>query len=217
MVWIRARILSLIIRAVEWIKKSASAAGFAEALSIVGFTLGDLAKQVTVGLGTESFRTVAIIMEKASGEGARRVLAVFDFQTVECGQGNAVSAIETAKGFKDFGFELAVRAWCRLRRWIGAGSFIGSHIYLPPAGGVVRARSVSKAPDVARWVSAISNWQIAISQIGCGYFFFLGLRGTGDLACAFCFARSFWYRVFLPLAILGRSWRRFSTSASVQT
>ena len=92
-------------------------------------------------------------MEKTGGKGARRMLAVFGFQFVERGQGNAVSAVEMAEGFKDIGFELMVRAMARecgapapglrsailctgmavrgfrvmglrLRRWIGAGSFI---------------------------------------------------------------------------------------------
>jgi hypothetical protein len=84
------------IRAVKWMENSALAAGLSEALSIVGFALGDLAEQVAVGLGTEGFRTVAIIMEEARGESARRILAVFDFQAIERGEGNAISTIEMA-------------------------------------------------------------------------------------------------------------------------
>src|SRR5689334_9780319 len=80
---------------------------------------------------------------------------------------------------------------------------------------LVRARSVLIAPGVARLLKHISNWQIAIGQMVESYFFLLSLRGTGDFVWASCFSRSLEYRVFLPLAILGRSWRTCSISASV--
>jgi hypothetical protein len=122
----------------------------AKSLGFLFFASGDEAKEVTVGLSAESFRAVAVSMEKAGRKGARRMLAVFSFQSVECGQGNAVSAIEVAEGFKDFGFELVARVVARgfgllglrLRGRIGAYSFMNSH-HLPPLKAVlVRARSV---------------------------------------------------------------------------
>ena len=75
-----------------------------------------------------------------------RRIAIFGFKAVERGQGDAVSAIEMAKGFKDLGFELVVRAALELglrvgapgepgfgllgsglRLWNGACSFTNSH------------------------------------------------------------------------------------------
>ena len=119
-----------------------------EAFGFLFFARGDETEQIAVGLGAEGFRAVAVVMEKTGGKGAPCALPVFDFEPVERSQGDAVSAIEVAQGFKDFGFELMVRTVAQgfgapgkpgfgllgfwLRRWIGAGSFISSHIYLPP-------------------------------------------------------------------------------------
>jgi len=79
-----------------------------EAFGFLFFARGDETEQIAVGLGAEGFRAVAVVMEKAASKGAPCALPVFDFQSVERGQGDAVSAIEVAQGFKDFGFELMV-------------------------------------------------------------------------------------------------------------
>jgi hypothetical protein len=121
--------------------------GRAETVKAVGFVLfasGEETEQVAVGLGAESFRAVAVVMQKTGSEGATRMLAVSDFKTVERGQGNAVSAIEVAERLKEIGFQLMMRVVAlgfgllglRLRRWIGACSFTNSH-QLPPSVGSV--------------------------------------------------------------------------------
>jgi hypothetical protein len=116
-----------------------------EAFHVPFFPCGDEAEQVAIGLGAEGFSAVTVIMEKTGGKGARHMLAVFGFQFVERSQRNAVSAVEMAEGFKDFGLELVVWAarWfgLRLRRWIGAYSFMNSHV-ASCLGDLVRARSV---------------------------------------------------------------------------
>ena len=47
-------------------------------------------------------------MQKAGGEGARGIQAVFGFKTVKRGQGNAVSAVEMAECLKEVGLQLMV-------------------------------------------------------------------------------------------------------------
>jgi len=63
-----------------------------------------------ISKSAETFGAVAIVAEKAGGKDARCAMAVFAFNAVERGEGNTVSAIEVAEGFKDFGFKLVVRA-----------------------------------------------------------------------------------------------------------
>ena len=84
-----------------------------ETFHVLFFACGDEAEQVAIGLGAKGFCAVAVIMEKTGGKGAWRTLTVFGFQFVERGQGDAVSAVEMAEGFKDFGFELMVRTVAR--------------------------------------------------------------------------------------------------------
>jgi hypothetical protein len=93
---------------------------------------GDETKKVTVGVGAEHFSTVAVVIQAGVGENARPVFglrAVFGSQTVERGQGDAESTIEALECVKEFGFELMVLALL-LRRWIGAYSFMNSHLCL---------------------------------------------------------------------------------------
>jgi hypothetical protein len=92
------------------------------------FASGKEAEQLAVGYGAESFGAVAIVAEAASGKDRRANLSVFGFQSVERGEGDAVSAIEVVEGFKEFGFALAVRARVReLRKNFRACSFTNSH------------------------------------------------------------------------------------------
>ena len=93
------------------------AAETAKAFGLLLFASGEEAEQVAVGLGAESFRAVAVVMQKAGREGAPRMLAVFDFKAVERGQGNAVSAVEMAERFKEIGFQLMVRVGRSV--WVG--------------------------------------------------------------------------------------------------
>ena len=99
-------------------------------LGFVLFAFGDEMKQLLVSLGPKDFCSIAIIVYKPSRKDARRI-AVFGFKAVERSQSYAVAAIDMAKGFKDFGFELRVRAalllGLRLRLWNGACSFTNSH------------------------------------------------------------------------------------------
>src|SRR5262245_6944847 len=104
-----------------------------EAGGVVVFVSGEEAKEVAVGNGAEGFCAVAVIAETAAGEDGRTKLAVFGFQTFECGEGNAVSAVEMVEGFKELGFALMVvrlrvaAAALRLHQRIGAYSFVCSH------------------------------------------------------------------------------------------
>jgi hypothetical protein len=112
------------------------AAEAAKALGFMLFASGEEAKKIAVGDGAERLRAVAVIGEEASGKNARDLQMVFGFKAVQGGQGNAVSAIEMAERFKELGFQLMVRAGAlgfglRLRRWIGAYSFMNSH-HSPP-------------------------------------------------------------------------------------
>jgi len=112
------------------------AAETAKALGFVLFASGEEAKKVSVGEGAERFRAVAVIGEETSRKNARSVQTVFGFKAVQGRQGNAVSAVEMAERLKELGFQLMVRAGAlgfelRLRRWIGAYSFMNSH-HLPP-------------------------------------------------------------------------------------
>jgi len=70
-------------------------------------------KQVAIGDGTESFSAVAVVAEIARGKDQRLKLAVFGFQALKRGDGDAVSTIEMVKSFKEFGFELRVGAAAR--------------------------------------------------------------------------------------------------------
>ena len=112
------------------------AAETAKALGFVLFASGEEAEEVSVGEGAERFRAVAVAGEEASGKNAGRLQMVSGLKAVQGGQGNTVSAIEMAERFKELGFQLVVRAGAlgfelRLRRWIGAYSFMNSH-HLPP-------------------------------------------------------------------------------------
>jgi hypothetical protein len=105
----------------------------AEAVKAGGFVLfasSKEAQQVTVGYGTEGFCAVAVFAEAAGGKDRWPDLAVFGLKALERGEGNAVSAIEVVKGFKEFSFALmALRlelgVWLRCR--FGAYSFMNSH------------------------------------------------------------------------------------------
>jgi hypothetical protein len=155
--------------------------GTAEASGVAVFVSGEKAEQIAVGNGAENLRAIAVIAETAGGEDGRPLLAVFGFQALKRGEGDAVSAVEVVESVKELGFALMIgtlgcgapgtRAsgscrfcaiWdggargfrvlgCRLRGWIGACSFTNSHGGLL-SGHQVRARSVSKAPGVARLV-----------------------------------------------------------------
>jgi hypothetical protein len=110
---------------------------FREAGCVLVFVSSEEAKEVAVGEGAKGLGAVAVVLKETCREGSGRAHAIFDFKAVERGQGNAVSAIEVAEGFKEVGFELVVSAaalgfgarvlgsW--LRRRIGAGSFMNSH------------------------------------------------------------------------------------------
>ena len=108
--------------AIWFFRRNAEAA---KALGFMLFASGEETEQVVVGLGAESFCTVAVVMQKARRKGTRRVLAVFVFKMIERGQGNAVSAVEMAKRLKEVGFQLMFGL--TLRGWIGAYSFMNSH------------------------------------------------------------------------------------------
>ena len=104
----------------------------AKAFGLVVFPSGKEAEQITVRDGAKGLRAVAVIAEAAGGEDRRPVLTVFGFKAFERGEGDAVSAVEVVKSFKEFGFALMVRTAARgfglrLRRRIGAYSFVGSH------------------------------------------------------------------------------------------
>jgi hypothetical protein len=58
------------------------AAETVKALGFVLFASGEEAKKVTVSLGAEGFRAVAVAGEEASGKNAGRVLMVFGFKAV---------------------------------------------------------------------------------------------------------------------------------------
>lgn len=85
-----------------------SLSGFSETRGELVFASGKEAQEVAVGNGAEGFGTVAVVAEAAGREDQRPSLAVFGFKAVERGEGNAVSAIEVVKGFKEFGFALMV-------------------------------------------------------------------------------------------------------------
>jgi len=119
-----------------------------EAGGVVVFVSGEEAKEVAIGNGAEGFCAVAVVAETAAGEDGRTKLTVFGFQTFECGEGDAVSAVEMVEGFKQLGFALmvvglgvaatALRSGVPgtrgfrvlglgLRRGMGAGNFVLSH------------------------------------------------------------------------------------------
>jgi hypothetical protein len=109
----------------------------------VVFVCGDQIEQVAVGLGAKGLRAVLVAVKDALGKDARAgnvacgVKAVLLFQALERGQGNAVSAVQVAEGFKDLGFKLGIGApalssrfsvlGLRLRGSIGAYNFMNSH------------------------------------------------------------------------------------------
>jgi len=51
---------------------------------------------------------VTVVAEAPGREDRRTKLAVFVFQAFERGEGNAVSAVDVVKGFKEFGFALMI-------------------------------------------------------------------------------------------------------------
>src|SRR5262245_48740020 len=115
------------------------------------FMCGHQPEQITVGLSLQCFGAGVEFTQTGGGKDAQGVTApplpapgpeaVFDFQFVERGQGNTVSAIEVAEDFKNLGFELVVGVM--LRGWVGVCSFMNSH-GLPASSRstAVRARSV---------------------------------------------------------------------------
>jgi hypothetical protein len=92
----------------ETVSRPVSLSGFSETRGELVFASGKEAQEVAVGNGAEGFGTVAVVAEAAGREDQRPSLAVFGFKAVERGEGNAVSAIEVVKGFKEFGFALMV-------------------------------------------------------------------------------------------------------------
>jgi hypothetical protein len=106
---------------------------FGEASGVVFFVSGEEAEQVAVGNGAKGFRAVTVVAEAGGGEDGRPNLTVFGFKTLERGEGDAVSAVDVVEGFQEFGFALVVvrlgvtAAARRLRRGIGAYSFMNSH------------------------------------------------------------------------------------------
>ncbi|HZD96331.1 MAG TPA: hypothetical protein VE133_18860 [Candidatus Sulfotelmatobacter sp.] len=104
---------------IRWIGGSGNVPG------LLVFVCGHQPEQVAVGFSLQRFRPPAVFAQTDAGKdadavsGVRAVLrlgagiglwTILDFQLVERGQGNAVSAIEMAQNFKDLGFELVVRA-----------------------------------------------------------------------------------------------------------
>jgi hypothetical protein len=107
-----------------------SLSGFSQTRGDPVFTSGKEAKQVAVGNGAEGFRAVAVVAQAAGGKDQGPSLTIFDLKAVERREGNAISAIEMVKGFKEFGFalmalRLELRVWLRCR--FGAGTFGYSH------------------------------------------------------------------------------------------
>jgi hypothetical protein len=95
----------------------------AEAPGLPFFASSKKAEQVVVGEGAKRFRAVAVVTQALAGEDARPL------QTDERGKSNAIAAVELAKGVKQFGFQLRVRAPARgLRQGNRAFTFNNSHI-----------------------------------------------------------------------------------------
>ena len=82
-----------------------------DAAALVGFftfASGDEEKHVMVGEGAKAFGAVAVVLKEACRKDAASGETVFGCEFVECGEGDAVSAIEVAKSFKELGFNLIV-------------------------------------------------------------------------------------------------------------
>jgi hypothetical protein len=80
----------------------------AKAFGFVVFPSGKETEQITVSDGAKSFGTVAVVAETAGGEDQGPELTIFGFQAFERGDGDAVSAVDVVKSFKEFGFTLVV-------------------------------------------------------------------------------------------------------------
>ena len=74
----------------------------------MSFAAGQSFEQVVIGQSANFLRALAEALERWAGKDSAALL-----QAVERGEGNAVSAIEVVKGFKEFGFELMVGARTR--------------------------------------------------------------------------------------------------------
>ena len=59
------------------------------------------------------------------------------------------------------------------------------------------------------------HWALPVGYGSYFFFFFLVFRSVGAPACVLCWSLGFWYLVFLPLAIFGRSFFNRLTSPSV--
>ena len=108
-------------------------------ISVGGFAFTQDGGELAVGLGAELHEQV---VNRAEGFGAEIVdlshVAEVDDDPFKCG-------IQFGNHVVDVGFYRhgPGRQLCvELLRWMGRVSFISSHICLPPAGDVVRARSV---------------------------------------------------------------------------
>jgi hypothetical protein len=95
----------------------------AETSGLPFFASSKKAEQIVVNEGAERFRAIAVIAQGVAREDARPL------QTDERGKSNAIAAVELAKGVKQFGFQLRVRALARgLRQGNRAFTFNNSHI-----------------------------------------------------------------------------------------
>jgi hypothetical protein len=109
----------------------------AKAFGFVVFASGKEAEQITVSDSTKSFRAIAVVAEAADGEDQGPELAIFVFQAFKRGDGDAVSAVDVVKSFKEFRFALmivrldvtaaAIGLGVYLLCGFGAGNFRNSH------------------------------------------------------------------------------------------
>jgi len=107
-----------------------------EARGVLVFVSGEEAKEVAVDEGTKGLGAVAVVAQAGGGKDGRLREAFAVLKAGKRGEGDAVSAVELAKGVKELGFEMGIAGLgvgaaaqrFGLRRGIGAYSFVSSHI-----------------------------------------------------------------------------------------
>jgi hypothetical protein len=128
---------------------------------------GKNAEQVAVDQGTERLSTVAVIAQAGGGKDCWPFQAGLVLELLERGQGKTISTVQLVESLKKLGFELKVRAAARrLRRGIGAYSFMNSHGLPDLLSGELRLGRV-------RWLNTGRCPLVVV-----GYFFF-GFRVFG--------------------------------------